>query len=279
LIKVDRKGKKESIIEIDWASKLLYFFWGAIAFFLVLPIFVVLPLAFSSAEFLTFPPPGFSFKWFYRYFSDRSWIDPTLISLQVAFLTMLLSTGLGTLASFGLTRGRFRGKNLINTFILFPMIIPVIIISICLYDLFARIGLYGTRTGLVLGHSLVCIPFVVITVSATLKGFDRTLEKAAMICGANRLRTFWRVTFPIIRPGVISGAVFSFIISFDEIVISMFICGIKTKTLPLRMWEGIRMEINPIIAAVATLLISLSICLLILAELLRKRTQERIGIK
>ena len=157
------------------------------------------------------------------------------------------------------------------------MIIPVIIISIALYSFFAKIGIIGTRTGLVFGHTMLCVPFVVITVSASLKGFDETLEKAAMICGATRLKAFLQVTFPIIRPGMIAGALFAFIISFDEIVISMFLCGIETRTLPLKMWEGIRMEINPVIAAVSTLLICLSVVLLIIVEIIRRRTQSKIS--
>ena len=261
----------------DWPSLLLYIICGLIAFYLILPILIVLPMSFSSAEFLTFPPPGFSLKWFQRYFGDSSWIEPTLISFQVAIIAMILSTVLGTLAAIALVRTRIRGKSVVNTFILAPMIIPVIIISIALYGFFSKIGLMGTITGLVLGHSLLCIPFVVITVSASLKGFDETLEKAAMICGANRIKTFMQVTFPIIRPGMIAGALFAFIISFDEIVISMFLCGIETKTLPMKMWEGIRMEINPVIAAVSTLLICLSVILLIFVELVRRRTQSKIG--
>lgn len=262
---------------VDWLSVSLYVICGLVAFYMILPIFIVFPMSFSSAEFLTFPPPGFSIKWFERYFGDSSWIDPTLVSLQVAIMAMILSTLLGTLAAMALVRAKMRGRGMINTFILFPMIIPVIILSIALYSFFTKTGFRGTRIGLVLGHSLLCIPFVVITVSASLKGFDETLEKAAMICGASRLKTFMKITFPIIRPGVISGALFAFIISFDEIVISMFICGIDTRTLPLKMWEGIRMEISPVIAAVSTLLICLSVVLLLSAEVLRRRAQSRIG--
>lgn len=260
----------------DWASLLLYVVCGLIAFYMILPILIVFPMSFSSAEFLTFPPPGFSLKWFQRYFGDSSWTQPTYISFQIAIMTMVLSTILGTLAAMALVRSRFWGKAAANSLILAPMIIPVIVISIALYGFFAKIGLIGTRAGLVFGHTMVCIPFVVITVSASLKGFDETLEMAAMICGATRLKAFMKITFPIIRPGMISGALFAFIISFDEIVISMFLCGIETRTLPLKMWEGIRMEVNPVIAAVSTLLICLSAVLLIFVEIIRRRTQSKI---
>ncbi len=261
----------------DWASLLLYVVCGLIAFYMILPILIVFPMSFSSADFLTFPPPGFSLKWFQRYFGDSSWTQPTYISFQIAIMTMVLSTILGTLAAMALVRSRFWGKAGANSLILAPMIIPVIVISIALYGFFAKIGLIGTRAGLVFGHTMVCVPFVVITVSASLKGFDETLEMAAMICGATRLKAFMKITFPIIRPGMISGALFAFIISFDEIVISMFLCGIETRTLPLKMWEGIRMEINPVIAAVSTLLICLSAVLLIFLEIIRRRTQSTIS--
>jgi len=261
----------------DWAFLLLYVVCGLIAFYMILPILIVFPMSFSSAEFLTFPPPGFSLKWFQRYFGDSSWTQPTYISFQIAIMTMVLSTILGTLAAMALVRSRFWGKAGANSLILAPMIIPVIVISIALYGFFAKIGLIGTRAGLVFGHTMVCVPFVVITVSASLKGFDETLEMAAMICGATRLKAFMKITFPIIRPGMISGALFAFIISFDEIVISMFLCGIETRTLPLKMWEGIRMEVNPVIAAVSTLLICLSVVLLIFVEIIRRRTQSTIS--
>jgi putative spermidine/putrescine transport system permease protein len=261
----------------DWASMLLYIFCGLVALYLILPILIVFPMSFSSAEFLTFPPPGFSLKWFQRYFSDASWLQPTYVSFQIALMVMMLSTILGTMAAMALVRSRFWGKATANTLILAPMIIPVIIISIALYSFFAKIGIIGTRTGLVFGHTMLCVPFVVITVSASLKGFDETLEKAAMICGATRLKAFLQVTFPIIRPGMIAGALFAFIISFDEIVISMFLCGIETRTLPLKMWEGIRMEISPVIAAVSTLLICLSVVLLIIVDIIRRRTQSKIS--
>lgn len=262
--------------KIDWVRIALYTICGLTAFYLILPILIVFPMAFSSAEFLTFPPPGFSLKWFQRYFSDPSWLQPTYMSLQIAILTMLLSSVLGTLAAISLVRSRFWGKSLANSLILAPMIIPVIIISIALYGFFSKIGLLGSRLGLVLGHTMVSVPFVVITVSASLKGFDETLEKAAMICGATRLKAFMKITFPIIRPGMICGALFAFIISFDEIVISMFLSGIDTRTLPLKIWEGIRMEINPVIAAVSTLLICLSAALLIFVELVRRKTQKKL---
>jgi putative spermidine/putrescine transport system permease protein len=255
----------------------LWLICGIIAFFLMLPVFIVIPMSFSSATFLQFPPPGLSLQWYQKYFSDSSWTRPTWVSFQVAIATMLFSTLLGVLASFPLVRGKFRLKSPLNTFIVSPVIIPVIVISVVLYGLFSKMGLVGTKIGMVLGHSLLAIPFVVITVSGTLKGFDVTLEKAAVSLGASRLQTFFKITFPLIQPGIISGALFAFIISFDEIVISMFICGLSSVTLPVKMWEGIRLEINPVIAAVSTMLICLSIILLSLVEYLRSRAEKLRG--
>jgi len=266
------KGRKKDI----WTT-VLYIVCGLIAFFLMLPVFIVIPMSFSSATFLQFPPPGLSLQWYQRYFIDSAWTRPTWVSLQVATATMLFSTLLGVLASFPLVRHKFKFKSPVNTFIVSPIIIPVIVISVGLYGLFSKMGFVGTRLGLVLGHSLLAIPFVVITVSAALKGFDVSLEKAAMSLGASRLQTFFKITFPLIQPGIISGALFAFIISFDEIVISMFICGLSSVTLPVKMWEGIRLEINPVIAAVSTMLISLSVILLSLVEYLRSRAEKMRG--
>lgn len=223
----------------------LFFICSLIAFFLMLPVFIVIPMSFSSATYLQFPPPGLSLQWYQKYFFDSSWTRPTWVSFQVAIATMLLSTFLGVLASFPLVRGKFGFKGPINTFIVAPIIIPVIVISVVLYGFFSKMGVVGTKVGLVLGHSLLAIPFVVITVSASLKGFDVTLEKAAMSLGASRLQTFFKITFPIIRPGVISGALFAFIISFDEIVISMFICGLSSVTLPVKMWREFASKSTP----------------------------------
>jgi putative spermidine/putrescine transport system permease protein len=253
---------------------LLYCICGIISFFMMLPVFIVIPMSFSSATYLQFPPPGLSLQWYQKYFFDSSWTRPTWVSFQVAIATMLVSTFLGVLASFPLVRGKFGYKGPINTFIVSPLIIPVIVISVVLYGFFSKMGMVGTKVGLTLGHSLLAIPFVVITVSAALKGFDVTLEKAAMSLGASRLQTFFKITFPLIRPGIISGALFALIISFDEIVISMFICGIHSKTLPVKMWEGIRLEINPVIAAASTMLICLSVILLSLVEYLRSRSEK-----
>jgi putative spermidine/putrescine transport system permease protein len=176
------------------------------------------------------------------------------------------------MASLALVRGRFRGKGLIHALILSPMIIPVIIVAISVYLFFSRLRLIGTEWGLVLAHTILALPFVVVNVSASLKGFDETLERAAISLGASRFQALRKVTFPLIRPGIISGALFAFITSFDEVVVAIFISGSRAVTLPKQMWDGIRIAINPTISAVASLFIVFSILLLLAIEILRRRS-------
>jgi len=249
----------------------LYLICGLICLFLISPMFIVIPISFSSSQFLKFPPPGFSIQWYENYFAGRDWISATLTSFQVAFLTMVAATFLGTLLAMALARGKFPGKNLIYFVAVSPMVVPLIITAISLYFFFSKLRLVGTIPGLVGAHTILTIPFVLVIVSGTLKGFDETLERASLSLGASPLKTFFYVTLPVIRPGVISGALFAFIISFDELVVVIFLCGVETVTLPKRMWDGIRLEIDPTIAAVSTLLIGLSVLMLLAMELLRMK--------
>lgn len=253
------------------AGKWLFYFLCAMVFiFLILPIFVIIPISFSSARFLQFPPEGFSLKWYAEYFGSQTWISATILSFKVAIVTMIAATFLGILASLSLVRGRFKGKKIIYGILLSPLIIPFIIVAVSLYYFFAKLHLIGSMWGLVIAHTALALPFVVVNVTATLQGFDITYERAALSLGANRLITFLKVTFPLIRPGVISGALFAFITSFDEVVIAIFISGSRAVTLPKQMWDGIRIAINPTISAVASLLIAFSILLLLSTELLRR---------
>lgn len=259
-----------------WGKWLFYLLCALIFMYLVLPIFVIIPISFSSARFLQFPPQGFSLQWYADYFGSRNWTYATIRSFQVGVLTMITATILGTLASFAIVRGRFRGKRLVYGLILSPLIIPVIITSVAVYYLFAKLHLVGTLWGLVLAHTSLAIPFVVVNVTATLQGFDITLERAALSLGANRLVTFMKVTFPLVWPGIVSGSLFAFITSFDEVVIAIFLTGSK-PTLPKQMWDGIRISLNPTISAVASLLIVFSILLLLSLHILTRRSQKMRG--
>jgi putative spermidine/putrescine transport system permease protein len=187
---------------------------------------------------------------------------------------MVLATVLGTPAALGLVRGSFPGKRLINAFILSPLIAPAIIVAVGVYFFYALIGVVGNPLALILAHTALAVPFVVINVTATLQGFDERLEYAAMNLGATPWRTFWQVTLPIIRPGVLAGAVFAFISSFDELVVALFVSGTGAVTLPRKMWQSIRFEIDPTIAAVSTILIVLTSALFLGAELLRRRSER-----
>ena len=259
------------------SSLFLYVSSGLVFFFLIAPIFIVIPISFSSSKFLQFPPPGFSLQWYEHYFGSRDWLEPTLVSFQVAFFTTIAATILGTMLALALVKGKFPGKNIVYSIAISPIIVPFIITAIAIYFFYSKLHLVGTIHGMVAAHTIMAIPFVLILVSTTLKGFDETLERAALSLGASPLKTFLFVTLPIIRPGVISGAFFAFIVSFDELVIAIFISGIHAVTLPKRMWDNIRLEIDPTIAAVASMLIVLSIFMMVTIELLRKRARDVSG--
>jgi len=248
-----------------------------VGFFLIFPILIVIPMSFSSVSYLQFPPPSYSLRWYVTFFNDPNWLNPTIQSFQIAVLSMVLSTILGTLAAFGLVRGRFFARQSIFTILISPMIVPVIIFAVAIYALFAKLHITDTIIGLVIGHTVVAFPFVIITVSASLRGFDENMERAARVLGASPLIAFFKVTFPLIKPGIVSGALFAFIRSFDETVVSIFLCSIEVKTLPKRMWEGIRSEVSPTIAAVSTLLILFSLLILVTIEINRQRNAKKLA--
>ena len=251
---------------------LFWLFCFLVLFYLVLPVAIVIPISFSPADFLQFPPKGFSLRWYRAYINSEEWLIPTWQSFKVALLTTIISIVLGTMAAFGLVRGKFKGKNIIQILILSPMIIPPIILAIGIYFLFAKWHLVGKTLGIVLGHIPLALPFVVITVSASLYGFNRSLEEASQTLGANKLKTFWLVTYPLIRPSILAGALFAFITSFDELIVALFICGTKAVTLPKLMFDALRFEISPVIASISTLLIVLSVLILAGVAFLRRRT-------
>jgi ABC-type spermidine/putrescine transport system permease subunit II len=236
-------------------------------------------MSFSPKRILEFPPEGFSFKWYASYFTNAQWIGATLRSFRVALGVSFLSTVLGVLAAFGLIRGRYRGKGLLMAFILSPLIVPVIIKAVSVYYFFNKLHLVGTELGLVLAHTASGIPYNVIIIASTLVNLDETLEKASMNLGANRIQTFFRVTLPLIRPGLVSAALFAFISSFDELIIAIFISGVKAITLPKMMWDGIRFEVNPTLTAISSILILLSTVLLLSSEYLPRGFAKKGGLE
>ena len=242
--------------------------------YLIFPILIIVPVSFSAARYLTFPPPGFSLRWYANFFGRSDWRGAAWLSVWVACSVTIFSCALGTPAAFGLVRGRFPGKRLINGFILSPIIVPGIIVAVGIYFIYARLGLIGNPYALILAHTCLAVPFVVINVSAALYGFDDRLEHAAASLGATPWAIFWQITFPLIRPGILAGAVFALITSFDELLVALFVSGSSAITLPRLMWEELHQDIDPTIAAVSTLLITLTTLLLISLELLRRRTER-----
>jgi len=255
---------------------------AAIFLFLMAPILIVIPLSFNSESFFSFPMPGLSLKWYAEFFNGLQWQLALKNSTITAVSATVLATVLGTLASLGMSRARFRFQTVVLAILISPLIVPIVIVAVGLYYFFARIGLSGPEWGLVpliLAHTALGVPFVVITVTATLVGFDHDLVRAGSSLGANPTRVFFRVTLPLILPGVISGALFAFVTSWDEVVVALFLTGTSEHTLPRRMWSGIRELINPTILSVATLLITLSVVLMVVMELLRRRSERLRGIR
>jgi putative spermidine/putrescine transport system permease protein len=246
--------------------------------FLVLPLFIVLPLSFSASPYLEFPPAGVSVRWYARYFASAKWMSATALSAQIALGTTALALVLGVPASFALVRRQFPGKGLLLAFFMAPIIVPYIITAIAVYFLFARLGLVGNPLGLLAAHTLLAVPKVIVIVTAALKGFDRTLERASMSLGAGPWTTFYRVTYPAIRPAVITAALFAFLTSFDELILSMFITGPTAVTLPKLMWDAVRLEIDPTIAAASSLLIGIAVFILGTLEVLRRRASFRVPV-
>lgn len=248
----------------------------AILLFLSLPVLLVIPMSFGESTFLEFPPRALSLRWYQTYLGNAPWIWATWRSLQVGLLTMGLSTVLGTAAAVGLARVQFPGKTAVNALILSPIVVPKMVFAIGIYFLYARLDLVGTVTGLVVSHTVLAVPLVVVTVTAALQGVDVRLEQAALTLGAPPWRAFLRVTFPAIRAGILSGALFAFITSFDELIVALFVTGTLYTTLPKKMWDDMLFNVTPTIAAVSSLVIAVTTLLFLLsALLLRAQRRER----
>ncbi|MFP6726477.1 MAG: ABC transporter permease [Alphaproteobacteria bacterium] len=258
---------------------------GLIFFFLVFPLVVVVPLSFNAVPFFTFTkemlaldPAGYSLKWYEDFFTSLNWRGAVQNSIIIAFCATLLSTTLGTLAALGLSRPNVPAKTLLMSVLISPMIVPLIISAAGMFFFYSRIGLQGTHLGVILAHAALGTPFVVITVTATLVGFDNSLIRAAASLGATPPTIFFKVIVPLILPGVISGALFAFITSFDEVVVVLFVGSFRQRTIPWQMFSGIREHISPTILAVATILTLISVALLISVEMLRRRGERLRGI-
>jgi putative spermidine/putrescine transport system permease protein len=246
--------------------------------YLIFPNLVIVPMSLSSAPHFQFPPPGLSLRWYEQFFGDARWIDSLLVSTRVGLLATVLSVLLGTGAAFGIARGRLPAAGAVRALLLAPLVTPYVIIAAGLYVLYVRLRLVDTEVGLALAHTLLGIPVVMIAVSAAMRGARRELEDAAMSLGATPRQTFFKVTLPLVRPGILTGALFAFITSFDEVIIAVFVSGVHSKTLPMKMWDGVRTEISPVLTAVSTILIGLSIGALVVIELLRRHRRRAMAV-
>lgn len=245
---------------------------GSILAFLVVPVIAVIPMSFSSSMVFELIPTAPGLTQYRRFFESAEWMVALGRSLQVALGTLMVATTLGTLAALGLRRLRGRARPLLEAALISPRIVPSIVFAVASYFVFSQVGLVGTIAALILAHSVLAFPFVVVLVGSALYGVDPALEEASQSLGASPRRTFFRVTFPQIRLAVLGSALFSFNVSFDEVVVTLFISGVRTKTLPVKVWDAIMYEITPILPAISTLIIVASVALLTPMLLYRRRT-------
>jgi len=273
--------------------------------FLIAPILFIIPLSFNAEAYFTFTdkmlrldPEGYSLRWYDRLltfgmvapdaprgaawwadvWNNAAWVRAAKNSLFIGVFATLLATVLGTLAALGLSRPEMPFRRTIMAILISPMIVPIIITATGLFFFYSMVGLAHSYAGIILAHATLGIPFVIITVTATLVGFDQSLNRAALSLGASPTRTFFKVTMPLILPGVISGALFAFVTSFDEVVVVLFVAAPDQQTIPRQMWNGIREQISPAILAVATILVVISVALLTVLELLRRRSERLRGM-
>jgi putative spermidine/putrescine transport system permease protein len=254
----------------------LWFWCVLVLVFLVVPIFVPVPLSFNSGSFFTFPLAGLSTRWYEVVLGTPRWRAAIGNSLMIGFGATILATILGTLTAIGLSDPKFPARRYVVPLLLSPLIVPVVVTAVGTYLFYARIGLANTYAGIILAHTVLASPFVVVTVGASLTGFDRNLMRATSILGARPHIGFFRVMLPLILPGVLSGAAFAFVTSFDEVVVVQFLANADQRTLPLEMFTGLREQLSPAITAAATLMMALSI--LLLANLLARRSRRDAGV-
>ena len=276
-----------SVQERAW--RLFFFvFCGLVLLFLISPILIVIPISFNDSSFLSFPRGHWSLRWYEEFFLSERWTTAVKNSIIIAFFSTILSTTLGTVAALGLARPNFPWRATVMAVLISPMIVPVVITAAALYFFYQNplyfpgeptIILNNTYIGVILGHTLLATPFVVITVTATLTGFVQSMIRAGASLGAPPVTVFRKVMLPLISPGVISGALFAFVTSWDEVIVVFFVGSSDQRTLPRQMFSGIREMISPTITAAATVLISVAVLLLVTVELLRRRSERLRGLR
>ena len=244
---------------------------AAVLLYLVLPILIVVPMSFSSARFLTFPPPSLSLRWYQEYIGNPAWMQATLVTLTVAVCTVAIATPPGVSAAYAISQSKLRIMRIIHAALLLPLMVPIIITAVGIFFVYAKVGLIATMSGLVLANVMLALPYVIISVVAGLQSFDMTQEMVARSLGINRLRSFFAVTLPQIKASVIAGGIFAFISAMDETIVAIFISGGQYQPLTKRMFTALRDEIDPTIAAISTLMTATSFMLVLIAST-RKRT-------
>ncbi|MEW6633316.1 MAG: ABC transporter permease [Pseudomonadota bacterium] len=258
---------------LGWLKVALLGFTTLVAAFLLLPVVFIVLLSFGSSRWLAFPPPGWTLKWYQELFADPSWIEAALTSARIATMTAILAVAIGLLAAFALVRGQFRGREILRGLLLTPMVLPVVVFAIAIYAFFLRLGLGGTTVGFVVAHTVLALPFAIIPIATALEGFDKSIEDAAIVCGASPFQAKLRITLPSIRIGIFSAAIFSFLASWDEVVVAIFMASPTLQTLPVKIWGSLRSDLTPVIAAASSLLVALTLALMIVTALLRRKLQ------
>lgn len=253
---------------------MLYFFVFLLLVIIIAPALVIIPQSFTSLNYFIYPIKSFSLKWYDKFFMNEQWITSLERSLFIAICVAVFATIIGTLAALAVNKLKFKGKNLFLNLMLTPMIVPVVITGVALYASFAKVGLNNTILGLIMAHSLLAIPMVFLTMSAAFARFDANLELAAMSMGSTPVGAFFKVTLPGVKNSVVTGALLSFVTSLDEVVVTIFVSGANTKTLPMMMWENLRTTIDPTIAVAATFLIILTLGMYVIKEFIESRSKD-----
>lgn len=241
--------------------------------YLVVPTFVIVPLSFSSKSFLSFPPPGWSTQWYERLVQSQDYAMAFGNSLKIGLPAATLATALGTLAAIAIVRGSFPGRQALAVLVIAPLILPQIVLAIGLFPIMVWLGLVGTYPAILFGHTVVCMPLAFITVSASLRSYSPSYELAAMTLGANLWNTFWHVTFPMIRVGVIVGFIFAFTFSFDEIILALFLTQSGTRTVPRLLWEQLQQQMSPVVASATVVILVITMALILVAALVARRSE------
>ncbi|WUI01239.1 ABC transporter permease [Spirillospora sp. NBC_00431] len=253
---------------LGWGLKIVV---GLIGLLLIAPTAVVIPMSFSSGTTFQFPPDGWSLRWYESFFTSERWMRSLLTSVQIALLVAVTATVLGVAVAYGLNRAGFRGRGALRSLMMAPLIVPSIVVAVAIYGVFLKWQLNGTALGYVAAHTVMALPFVVTVMSTSFAGYDRTLDTAAATLGATAWKTFFRITVPLVAPGVLSGFVFAFVMSLDEVVIALFLQTPDITTLPVQMYNSITLEIDPTIAAASSLMVVATSVVLLMPQFVRRK--------